>query len=139
MTDLEALILTLAGEARGEPLEGLIGVAQVIRNRVLSKYRGDTTFLAVCLHPQQFSCWLDQKEYLDGLLKRIRIGAPLSADLQRCKEVARATLAGLLADNTHGANHYLTDQLWDSPSCPVWAKEIIPTRTLGNHVFLDVA
>ena len=64
MTDLEALTLTLYGEARGEPIEGLIGVAMVIRNRVRDKYRGAVNYEEVCLAPAQFSCWIEEKETL---------------------------------------------------------------------------
>ncbi len=139
MTDLDALTLTLYGEARGEPLEGLIGVAMVIRRRVLDKYRGDLTYAAVCRHPQQFSCWMDQQDVLSTAERLLQQGRDLPVALQRCRDVARATIAGTLADNTFTANHYLTHELWDSPSCPAWAKGISPLRTLGNHVFLSVA
>ncbi len=141
MTDLEALILTLYGEARGEPIESLIGVANVIRRRVLDHYRGDLTFAAVCLHPAQFSCWIDAKDLLDKALAKLQTGTlgMMPPDLARCKEVAKATLAGTLADNTFTANHYLAKELYDSPSCPGWAKGLTPTRTLGNHVFLSLA
>lgn len=138
MTDLEVLTLTLYGEARGEPIESIVGVAQVIRTRVLDKYRGATTFTEVCLAPQQFSCWIDSKALLDKAALQLK-AAEIPPALLWCKEVAKATLAGLLADNTRCANHYLSRELYDSPSCPAWAKGITPTRTLGNHVFLSVA
>jgi len=139
MTDRDALTLTLYGEARGEPLEGLIGVAMVIRRRVLDHYWGDTTYAEVCLHPQQFSCWLDSQEILAVAEGFLRQGVTLPPALQRCRDVATATIAGTLADNTFNANHYLTHELWDSKGCPSWAKGVAPLRTLGNHVFLSVA
>jgi hypothetical protein len=56
LTDVQILALTLFGEARSEPIEGIVGVGCVIRNRVTAGldwwgegYRG------VCLAPYEFS------------------------------------------------------------------------------------
>lgn len=137
MTDLDALTLTLYGEARGEPIEGLIGVAMVIRNRVQARWRGDTTYDAVVHAPAQFSCWTEEKDQLARAAQLLG-SATLPPDLARCQEVAVATLAGTLADNTHSANHYLTAFLYHSQACPSWALGIKPLATLGRQVFLSL-
>ena len=56
LSDLEVTLVTLFGEARGEPVEGLIAVGSVIRNRVKAARFG-STYRAVCLARWQFSCW----------------------------------------------------------------------------------
>lgn len=44
-------------EARGEPQEGRIAVAEVIRNRTAAKFFSDGTPEGTCLRPWQFSAW----------------------------------------------------------------------------------
>lgn len=140
MTDLDVLTLTLYGEARGEPIEGLIGVAMVIRNRVLAKWRGALTYEAVCLAPKQFSCWEEEAALLAAATRtRAQYGAEALEGMALCEEVAQATIAGTLADNTGpGATHYLTAGLYHSDACPAWARGIKPLVTLGHQVFLSV-
>lgn len=144
LTDLEALTLTLWGEARDQNIEGLIGVAMVIRNRVLQPSWWGTGWVGVCLAQTkpgvfQFSCWSEEKW---DLLRAFATMRPPTATwredgLRRCQDVARATIAGYLADNTGGATHYLTRELYDRAT-PVWAKGR-PIRQLGHHVFLRAA
>jgi hypothetical protein len=56
LPDEAILALTLYGEARGEPIEGIIAVGCVIRNRVNdTKKRWPNTYRGVCLQPWQFS------------------------------------------------------------------------------------
>ncbi|MGH3756111.1 MAG: cell wall hydrolase, partial [Pseudonocardiaceae bacterium] len=55
--DWEVMGRTLYGEARGEPFDGLVAVAWVIRNRAESPRWWGRDVKGVCLHPLQFSCW----------------------------------------------------------------------------------
>ncbi len=50
-------IMTLAQEARGESLDGMIGVAEAIRNRANTKFFSDGTIRGTVLKPNQFSGW----------------------------------------------------------------------------------
>ena len=50
-------VLTIFGEARGEPFEGQVAVANVIRNRTRLKYQSDGTIEGTVLHPLAFSLW----------------------------------------------------------------------------------
>ena len=141
MTDIEALTLTIWGEARGEPIEGKIGVAMVIRNRLLSHYRGAQTYVDVCTAQAQFSAWSDEVKQMQEA-QDILVGDPSLAHhpdpaLRLCLEIAQATIPGLLSDNTAGANHYLTTDLYRRAR-PAWAVGEAPRRRLGHHIFLKV-
>lgn len=48
---------TIVGEAGGEPYEGKVAVAHVIRNRMRTRYASDGTVAGTVLHPFQFSLW----------------------------------------------------------------------------------
>ncbi len=136
MTDVEALTLTIWGEARGEPIEGKIAVAMVIRNRVTERYRGDSTYLGVCTARAQFSAWTEEVAQMREAEIELE-GRHLDPMLKLCEEIARATIAGLLADNTGGANHYLTLHLYRTEP-PSWAKGVTG-RTIGSQIFMRVA
>lgn len=137
MTDLDALTLTIWGEARGEPIEGKIGVAMVMRNRVLAHYRGALTFVAVCTAHAQFSAWTDEAAQMQAENELLTGDPTLAAhsSLRLCLEIARATIAGLLCDNTRGANHYYAKTI----PPPNWITGAVPIVTLGNQVFYNVA
>jgi N-acetylmuramoyl-L-alanine amidase len=142
VTEQDALTLTVWGEARGEPIEGQIGVAMVMRNRVLAKYRGATTYVDVCTAKAQFSAWTEEAAAMQSELELLTGDPQLQhhpdPTLRRCWEIARATIAGLLADNTGGSNHYLTAALY-ATATPVWAQGAGIRARLGAHVFLNVA
>src|SRR5206468_12010195 len=61
------LAATLVGECRGEPIEGIIGVANVIRNRA---FAADSTLKEICLAPKQFSCW-NEDDFNFGLVREV--------------------------------------------------------------------
>lgn len=135
--DVLTMARTLWGECRGEPREGQIAVAWVIRNRAenpgwWSRQRGDgipdDTIEAVCLDPHQFSCWWD------GQAKRVR--SSTLAQLGTLYELAEAVLNDQIPDPTNGADHYHTIlrpegvRLWP----PAWAQKHVGTR-VGSHLF----
>lgn len=137
ISDLEALALTIYGEARGEPIEGQIAVASVIRNRITDK----TSYYQVCLAKNQFSCWNPQdpnKVILDEMIQQMIAGQVIN-DLQfnQCLWIAQGTIKGSLMDNTKGAKNYLTSRLYDSTSVS-WAKNPIHPIKIGNQVFFNV-
>lgn len=139
MTDRDALCLTIWGEARGEPIESKIGVAMVMRNRLLQHYRGANTFVEVCTAHAQFSAWTEEaaqmqaeQELLTGDPTLARHPDPM---LRLCLEIARATMAGLLADNTRGSNHYYAATI----AAPNWTSGAFANARLGNHLFYAVA
>ena len=50
-------VLTVIQESLGEPYEGKLAVAEVIRNRMRRKYASDGTVIGTVLRPSQFSGW----------------------------------------------------------------------------------
>lgn len=138
LTDKQALTLTLWGEARGEPLDGKIAVASVIRNRV----KAGQSYRAVCLAPFQFSCWNDGDDEnhrkLMSLTRQLLMQEPARDTLQptflSCARVADQTIAGITADPTKGATHYVTIDLLNAHP-PKWLSAMKLTRVIGNHAF----
>lgn len=51
------VVETIAQEASSEPIEGMIVVAEVIRDRAATKYNSDGTIIGTVLRPSQFSGW----------------------------------------------------------------------------------
>jgi spore germination cell wall hydrolase CwlJ-like protein len=123
---LDCLALNIYHEARGEPLEGKIAIAQVVMNRV-----GDPYFPAeVCdvvkqggERPRdrcQFSWWCDGRgDRPDDL-----------AAWTGSKDLARRILAGSVDDPTGGALWYHADHV-----SPDWDMDIIRQAKIGRHVF----
>lgn len=137
LTDFEALWLTLYGEARGEPVEGQIGVANVIRNR---HEESGKSIHDICLAPKQFSCWnMDDpnRPLLIELATADMMNQPLKDPLLRqLKYIAAGIISGDILDNTKNSNHYLTTALYRSLDCPLWAKKGQLMITLGRQTFL---
>lgn len=137
--DVLTLARTLWGEARGEPLDGQIAVAWVIRNRATrARFAGRLVGSAgapahVCLAPWQFSCWNDNDPNRAKLLV-------LREDQCRGQVgVASNVLDGLVADPTNGADHYHTIDPpgWATLWPPDWVPSMRETARFGGHVFYD--
>lgn len=130
--------LTLYGEARGEPIEGLIAVACVIRNRLLdTKKRWGADYRAVCLQKAQFSCWSEAggKANFDEVIKAATIllnNDPAPPLLEQCAWVALGVSRGALLDTVKGSNHYHVASMQPRPS---WAQSFVPVTQKGAHVF----
>lgn len=131
--DVVLLSLLVWGEARGEPVEGQIAVAYVVRNRVR---KGLRSWKQVMLQPYQFSCFNEGDPNLSKIVELI--GSPNRGGLvlQQCYWVAQGVFEDMLLDNTGGATHYMTKSLYDSPQRPSWARNMKVTKIIGRHVFL---
>ncbi len=123
---LDCLALNIYHEARGEPLDGQVAVAQVVMNRV-----GDAEFPGqVCevvrqggerpRHRCQFSWWCDGRGDRPDEL----------AAWTGSKDLARRILAGSVDDPTGGALWYHADSV-----SPAWDMDIIRQAKIGRHVF----
>lgn len=134
----EAVALTLWGEARAEPIEGIVGVACVIRNRRLATGHDWARIVHAKL---QFSCWWRQGGEANftrvmTLARSMLTGMPIMADGWReCLWVADGVMANYVRDNTGGARHYLTKTLLETKP-PAWAKGRTPSVVLGHHAFI---
>lgn len=140
LADRLVLALTVWGEARGEPVEGQIAVANVVRNRLHRATNAAPRWRDVCLAPSQFSCF---NAYDPNYVKVLAAAAQMSADrptadMRQALWIADGVMADSVADNTRAATHYLTSWLFRTTP-PTWAKDAPVLTTIGHHVFLRVA
>lgn len=132
----QLVVATLYGEARGEPIEGQVAVAHVIRNRVL---RGDwgPSVTSVVLAWAQFSClWptlggRNFKFVLEMAERYAREGA-FSPSLRQMEWVEEGVFGGKIMDNTNGACHYYAA----GTTVPFWATSGATfVGQKGHHLF----
>lgn len=140
-TDRDVLARTLYGEARGEPWQGMLAVAQVVMNRVAHAARhvartgrphalyGDGTVRSACLVRRQFSCWNVGDTNLPKLLK----AGPESVGWRGAWKAAGMALDGSIPDLVHGATHYHRRDVR-----PPWVGDLAPVVEIGDHMFYDL-
>lgn len=143
LTPLEILTLTLIGEARGEPIESIVAVGSVIRNRLNNNPSKYKDLGEVCLAKAQFSCWNENDPnlpLLKELAHKMVIGQPLSEPYYRqCQFLAKGIFDHSLIDNTKGSLNYLTNKLFFSDKRPKWASILMNDPVLhGSQVFFTV-
>ncbi len=132
-TDLEALALTMIGEARGEGDVGMVAVGNTITNRVAHPSWRGKTILEVCLKPYQYSCW-----NLDNKNRKFLLELDRTGDIYwRAFHQGQHLINGDYEDITNGATYYYAP---NSIAKPKWAMGKKPCATIGNHVFYkDIA
>ena len=113
--------LTLLGEARGEGIEGMAGVASVIQTRATERHQ---TPAQVCLAPKQFSFWNGKHTEAE---KAKLLANPQGENALR---LARLVCSGKMPDVVNGANHYHALSVH-----PKWATASKQTKQINNHKF----
>lgn len=141
LTSQEALELTLVGEARGEPIESIVAIGSVIRNRLHNNPTKYKSYRDVCLEPFQFSCWnIDDpnKSLLDELIQKMLDGQSIDDPyIRQCLFIGKGIADWSLLDNTRGSLHYMTTKLLvEKP--PSWALKRTNELVRGNHTFFNV-
>ena len=142
LSDSEFLGLTIIGEGRGEPIEGQVAIGCVCRNRLHSQPNKYNNYKDVCLEKEQFSCWNENdsnKPYLEELGQKLLNNIPINdIYLLQCFWVAQGVYDWKIIDNTKGALHYMTKDLFFSKR-PTWAKVVRNgTEIIGKQVFFNV-
>ena len=121
-------IVTIAQEALGEPYEGKVAVAEVIRNRMQKKYSSDGSVAGTVLRAFQFSGWNTDSV---GRTKMAKIdnSQPVVADCERAWQAAKAG-----SDTVRGAVLYYAPAVVETPK---WARAEVATQVaeVGGHVF----
>lgn len=137
-TEPQRLAGCLWAEARSEPVQGIIAVANVIRNRSRQPQRFGASVSEVVTAPWQFSCFTPkggQRNY-DRLLQLLQsfVEGKQITDLgaRECVGIAQLMLGDYLRDATKGGLHYHTAKLMPRPS---WALGHTPSAQIGSHVF----
>lgn len=114
---VDIAIATMVLEAAGEGFDGMVAVAEVIRNRAAEAREN---YGEVCLAPYQFSCWNDAARAREFLAKHRDV----------FETAFRAWLASAGSNLTRGATFYHADYV--SPS---WATGFTRSARVGRHLF----
>lgn len=126
ISDDTIAVLNIWMEARGEEIDGKVGVGEVQRNRLQSRKWG-TTMAEVILAPYQFSGWNTKDPN--------RIKALLLDDddpvLRQCALAWKSALEG--SNLVNGALFYFNPKAVSA--WPIWAAPAKFTKQIGNHLF----
>ena len=136
--------VVLYGEARSEPVEGLIAVGCVIRNRVKAQSWFGKTYSDVVTKKLQFSCLFPFGGKEDRNYARVLSFAQTLASKQPLTDMKQRECVGIaalivndavrdvIAERAKGAkaDHYHTATLTPRPT---WAT--VPIAQIGGHVF----
>ena len=127
MTPSVCLAIAIYFEARGEPLEGQVAVAQVILNRVVSKKREFAKKFDVCSVIKKDRAFTFVPED-----KELRVPRQ-SPSWTQSQQVAQAVMDGYTEDHISSdtyfyANVSKTDRL-------AWTKGLEEYTKIGNHTF----
>lgn len=140
------LALVAYGEARGEDIEGMKAVINVVKNRVKAdKWFIDkniaaisTSIHGVILKRWQFSCFLETDPNRNKLenIATLWLRVPDIDSAKKLKEYIELGIAYILAiekieDNTNGATHYFEKHI----KSPKWASKYTKVAEIGNHIF----
>lgn len=120
---LDCLTENIYFEATGEPLEGMIGVAQVTLNRVKSRKFPDTV-CKVVHQKHQFSWTSEKPKALVNVNKVAWNNARLVAK--------KVLLEGEHLTSIENALYYHTTEV-----NPVWNRNMKMVKKLGNHLFFE--
>ena len=132
MTPVAVAAYTLWGEARGEPISGILAVAGVIYTRVMyDAFKSDdpnidldTRIPKICLAPKQFSCWQD------GAFTQ-ELPDISSFKWQVCQAIATEFYHGF--NPLTNATHYYALSMKVAPE---WAKGMDYIGVFGHQIFL---
>jgi hypothetical protein len=143
LSPAESVGLTLIGEARGEPIEGIIAVGSVIRNRLHTLGSKYGSYPEVCFADSQFSCWnSDSSErpmLLDLAVKMIHDEGINDPYLVQCLFIADGIVNDKLIDNTRGATFYMVSTLLNSIKAPSWSKARKNDIVYGHQTFFSLS
>lgn len=115
------LALNLAHEARGEPLNGIVAVAQTTINRTKAKNFPDT-ICEVVYQKNQFS-WTKSKQ------KKIS-----TKDYQKMYTISVAVMNGEISNNKFKRTLYFHN----TQVVPNWSYKFKRVAQVGNHVFYSL-
>lgn len=147
--DLAALTATMLREAGGDRAQGAssleerVAVGCAIRNRVMRRHRGASTYLAVCLMPWQFSAWNagdPNRGPACELARRIAVWVgSLTAVEAETIYLAEGIIGGQILDSVLGATHYFNPHAVAAPAWSFWDKDQQRPRTpvaiVGSHAY----
>ena len=135
----------VVAEAGNQPLPGMIGVAEVIRNRMERHYQSDGTLPGTIFKPWQFSCYGDKNDWRPRIFKLEWDEPQVQAAWQAWMTVHTDDGSGVRSDVVKGAVLYHTIKApvrkdgKPVPWPPSWATApgVVEVARIGDHVFYD--
>jgi len=149
--DVLFLARTIYGEARNQPLKGMVAVGFVVKNRVLKARKGihkalygKGSYEEACLAKWQFSCW-NLNDPNRNIIQNLTLeSASKNKVFANCLSIAKDIVnEGSEYINPIGqSTHYYADYLdkkdkYGRIKTPAWAKGLKPFVTIGNHIFFE--
>jgi N-acetylmuramoyl-L-alanine amidase len=136
LSPFDLVLVTLWGEVRGEPIDGQVAVANVLRNRVADGRWGDD-YHSVCLAWAQFSClWPTlggpNFQRVITFARRVKDIEIFTLPERQLRLVVQGLFGNALVDNVNRATHYYAKWI----PAPPWAMP--PARQVaqrGRHLF----
>lgn len=132
LSDDALAVITIWGEARGEPPEGKAAVASVIKNRMKNRHQSDGTVRGTVLKPKQFSMFNPGDPNLKAFQEMIGTITPDSKEAQELKDIQEIWSQVKKTPLQFDANLYHAEGVE-----PSWAKseKVKPITKIGNHLF----
>jgi N-acetylmuramoyl-L-alanine amidase len=133
---IKCLAVTIFGEARGEPEQGMLAVGYTAANRAVNK-----TVCGVVLAPMQYSVFNENPELRAAAMSlKIIPKHDNIIDAKAWKQslrVAQVVIQKEVPDPTNGATHYLSPDLMKELGYqyPLWSKQFKLVAIINNHRF----
>lgn len=127
VSDEALAAITIVQEAAGEPYEGKLAVANVIRHRMELGLHSDGTVAGTVLRSFQFSGWNSKPDFL-----RIRTVQADDSE-ESVRESIRAWRESATRDIVPGAVFYCNLHVLPRP--PAWARPELFVATVHRHTF----
>ena len=121
----ECLSQAIYFEARGEPYDGQVAVAQVVMNRVLSPHWPNT----VCGVVYQNKHWRNRCQF-SFACDRIRDRVRSRGSWTMAETITNKMAEGYVMDGIHTATHYHATYVR-----PRWARYFNRIERIGRHIF----
>ena len=120
-------VMTILQEARNQSFDGMLGVAEVIRDRTKARFYSDGSVISTVLFPFQFSGWntRDQNRIICG---KMELANPKVQDAIRAWRMCNTNNT----ETVGGALFYHSKHMKNYPS---WSKVFPVTAIIQDHIF----
>ena len=128
-------VATLIGEAGGEPHEGKVGVAIVLRNRMKLRYASDGTVAGTVLRSKQFSMYNDDHPDTQLFVRVCQtddLSPVAAACFQAWHESGNEAARAQFWQDFERVVLYHTEAVK-----PEWANKATFVRKIGRHLFYE--
>jgi spore germination cell wall hydrolase CwlJ-like protein len=134
-SDEAIAVATLWAEARSEPLEGKVAVAEVILNRMKMSYFSNGTVAGTVFRPLQFSCFNHDNKWRNVIFE-LDWDSPA---VKECREAWRLAQAGPKTVGDAVLYHTIAQPAGTKVWPPRWATDprVQPVKTITRHIFYE--